>query len=127
MPFTFDPLWRQSLQAPASGLGLARENGRLLAWDANGWLYLFNHAGRGQGQVRFTEPILEACIADDGSAILVSGKAGLVRLLAQDFTVRWETRLRRGLVAAALEPLAYTLIVSDDQGGITLFRGDGQK
>jgi hypothetical protein len=119
-------LWTQTLQAAPRGLALAREKGWLLAWDENRWLYLFNHAGKQQGQSRQASPIAVACCADNGSALAAVGSLGQVWWLAPDLSLRWERSLPARPVTAAIDPFGQYIAVSDIRGGLRVFDCHGR-
>src|SRR5579871_3150681 len=76
------------------GLVQAREKGRLLAWDALNWLYLFDQAGKRQGQVRLAVPLTAAACAEDGSAYAAGSQAD-VWWLGPDLMTIWQRPLPR--------------------------------
>lgn len=125
-PDLFKPLWSLATGAPPCGVVLAREGGRLLAWDEHHWLYLLNARGERQAQARPLGALAAACLADDGSALAVAGTRGEVGRLTPDLAPRWQRALRHPAVAVALDPFARRLAVSDARGGLSLFDGDGR-
>ncbi len=106
-------------------MSLAREKGWLLAWDKSQWLYLLNQAGQIQGQTRFPSPIAQACLADDGSALVVAGKGGELRRLALDLSLLWERTLDHPPLAAALDPFGNFLAIADSRGNVQGFDAAG--
>jgi hypothetical protein len=125
-PDLFKPIWSLATGAPACGLALAREGGRLLAWDEHHWLYLLNARGERQGQARPLGALAAACLSDDGSAVAVAGSRGEVCRLTPDLAPRWRRGLRHPAVAVALDPFGRRLAVADAKGGLFLFDGDGR-
>jgi hypothetical protein len=121
----FKPLWSLATGAPPVGVALAREGGRLLAWDENHWLYLLNGRGERQGQARPLGALTAAALSDDGSALAVAGARGEVCRLAPDLTPRWQRALRHPAVAVAFDPFGHRLAVSDARGGLFLLDRDG--
>ncbi len=121
------PLWSQTISAPLRGLSLARERDAVLAWDGRDDLFLFNHAGRLQGQCSSPAVIAAACGAEDGSAYAVGGsREPVVCWLGPDLSPRWQRPLHRGATAIALEPLGQYVAVADADGTLYLFDRDGQ-
>jgi hypothetical protein len=123
---SFQSAWSQSLNASPRGLALVRERDWVLAWDRNHWLYLFDHTGHGQGQVRFAGTLVAACCADDGSAYAAVGSRGEICWLAPDLTTRWQQALSSPAVTVAMDPFGQYLAVSDDRGNVHLFNRLGQ-
>ncbi len=122
----FSTLWTRSVQAPARGVALARERSWILAWDQTHWLYLFDHCGHRQAQIRPPSDVVHACSADDGSAYVAIGAGGEIWWLTPDLTIRWQLNLTPPLVAVALDPFGQYLAVSDQRGVVHLFTCLGQ-
>jgi hypothetical protein len=120
-PGPLHPVWSHALIAPARGLALARERGWLLAWDEAHWLYVLDHKGQRQAQVRAGGSIVTACCSDDGSAWVAVGDRGEVWWLAPDLSTRWEGSLPGPALAAALEPFGQYLAVADTRGNVCVF------
>jgi len=99
---------------------LAREKGWLVAWDEK-QLYVFNTAGKSQGQRRMPAAIGCGCWADDGSALAAVGSHGEVWWLAPDLTLRWERHLPGRAVTSAIDSFGQYLAVADDRCGLTIF------
>lgn len=70
------PNWKIVTDAPLGGLSLAREAGKVLAWDDSGSIYLMTSGGESIARKRAPGAILSAAISDDGSlvAALVEGR-----------------------------------------------------
>jgi hypothetical protein len=98
----------------------------VLAWDQNHWLYLFDHAGHGQGQVRFPGTLVAACCSDDGSAYAAAGNRGEICWLAPDLMTRWQHELSAPAVAVAMDPFGKYLAVADNRGETHLFNRLGK-
>jgi hypothetical protein len=124
---TFQPAWSQSLNADPRGLVLIRERDWLLAWDQNHWLYLFDHTGNRQVQVRFPGTLVAACCADDGSAYAAVGNQGEICWLAPDLMTRWQHALPCPAVTVAMDAFGQYLAVSDNRGNVHLFNRLGQQ
>ena len=86
-------LWTLKIGTRLRGLVLARERGRLLAWDDNHWLYLLTHKGERQGQWHSPGDLAAVCCADDGSAYAAVGTRGDIWWLAPDLMPRWQAAL----------------------------------
>jgi hypothetical protein len=109
----FRLLWSSRIASNCCGLAMAREKGWLLAWDANGWLYLLDQNGRLQGQVQPGGDLTTACCADDGSACAAVGARGEIWWLAPDLTISWERNAAQRVVARAMDPFGQYLAVAD--------------
>jgi hypothetical protein len=114
-------LWSRPLASPPRGISLARERGRLLAWDAEHTLYLFNRAGELEARRPAAAALAGACAADDGDSFAAVGQDGRAWLLAPDLTPRWERSVPRRAVACALSALGDYLAVSDGGGALHVF------
>lgn len=124
--FTFEPSWSQKLSAATRGLAHARERDWVLAWDANHWMYLFDHGGHRQGQARFAGALVSAAFADDGSAVVAVGTLGEVVWLAPDLMPRWRQTLPHPCLAVAVDPFGQYAAISDRSGNLTLCNRLGQ-
>jgi hypothetical protein len=110
------------------GLALARERGRVLAWDAADGLFLFTFAGALEGQRPSPVSLAAACGADDGSSYAVGGSyPPAVCLLAPDLTPRWQHPLPQRATAVALDPLGQYLAAADAGCGLHVFERSGRK
>ncbi len=126
-----DLVWSQTVPAPLRGLRLARERGTILAWDGKDGLFLFDQAGKIQGQRPSPVPIASAGCAEDGSAYVLGGSQNpMVCWLAPDLATRWQRSLPQRVTAVAVEPLGRCVAVADagcalrlmDAGGATLWQ-----
>jgi hypothetical protein len=79
--------WTTVADAPLRGLALAREAGRILAWDEANELYLFSAQGEMLSTIRAAHRITTAAISDDGSLIALLTENGQpeLHLLTSDF------------------------------------------
>lgn len=123
---TFRPLWALATAGCPRGLALARERGWVLAWDDEGWLYLGDRGGKGQGQVQCRGPVTAAACADDGSAFAAAGGRGELWWLAPDLAPRWERSLPERAVALALDPFGQYLVAADAGGRLHGFDRRGR-
>ncbi len=119
-------LWSRPLASPPRGLSLARERGRLLAWDAQHTLYLLNRAGELEAHRPAAAALAGACAADDGGSFAAVGQGGEVWLLAPDLAPRWERSVPHRAVACALSALGDYLAVSDGGGTLYVFDRQGR-
>jgi hypothetical protein len=103
------------------GLVLAREKGRLLAWDDRDWIYHFNQAGKPQGQLRAPARLVACSAADDGSAYVAIGQGGEIWWLAPDLTTSWQRAMPQRAIAAAVDPFGQYVAVTDTRGNLHLF------
>lgn len=102
------------------GLVQAREKGWLLAWDTLNWLYLFDQAGKRQGQVHLPVPLTVAACAEDGSAY-AAGSQAEVAWLGPDLTTTWQRPLPRPALALALDAFGQFVAVADAGGQLHVF------
>lgn len=122
-----DLLWSQTVPPPLRGLRLARERETILAWDGKDALFLFDHAGKIQGQRPAPVPIAAAGCADDGSAYAVGGSlTPMICWLAPDLATRWQRPLPQRATAVAVEPLGRCLAVADAGGTLHLMDARGR-
>jgi WD40 repeat protein len=120
-------VWSQTIPAPLRGLSLARERETILAWDGQDGLFLFDHAGKIQGQRPSPAPIAAACCAEDGSVYAVAGsQTPMVCWLAPDLAPRWQRPLRQRATALAVEPLGRCLAVADAGGSLRVLNARGR-
>ena len=93
--------WTIVTESPLKGLALAREAGRILAWDEGNQLYLLSAQGESLSFSRVPQRITAGAISDEGSLIALLGEgddASLV-LLERRFRRRGRAaRSQRGLV-----------------------------
>jgi hypothetical protein len=113
---SFQPNWSRHLARPLCGLAVAREKGRLLTWDENEWLYVFDRAGNLQSQVHPAGRLTAACCSDDGTAYVACGARGEVWWLGPDLATVREHALPQRAVAAALDPFGRYLALADAAG-----------
>lgn len=115
------PLWTHSLLQTPRGLLFAREQCRLLVWDEQSWLYLFNLTGNLQSQRQFSSTISAGSCADDGSAFAIIEGDRTLHWLAPDLSTRWQITLPRRALALALDPFGQYVAVSDEGGNVEIF------
>jgi hypothetical protein len=120
-------LWTSVLAGSLRGLARAREQGLLLAWDADHWIYLLNHRGQLQGQVQPPGQLTAASCADDGSAFAAAGSRGEIWWLARDLTISWEQSAGQRTLAVAMDPFGQYLAVTDTSGYLQLFDRRGRR
>jgi hypothetical protein len=119
-------VWSHKLPGCPLGMGLAREKGLVLAWDAKHWLTLLNRAGQRQSQAPAPRPLAVACCSDDGSAFVACGQSGEVWWLAPDLKPRWERSVRHQVSAAALDPFGHYLAIADSSSHLRVFDRTGR-
>ncbi|WZO99517.1 hypothetical protein EP7_001124 [Isosphaeraceae bacterium EP7] len=73
--------WTAVTDLPLKGLSLAREAGRLLAWDEGGQVSIYGVDGELQATTRMPETIIAGAISDDGSLIALVGAGQRLWLL----------------------------------------------
>jgi PQQ-like domain len=119
-------LWSQTVSSSLRGLSAARERGWLLVWDAHQNLYLVNHAGERQAQIRPPDDLVAACAADDGRSFVAVGKQGQLSLLAPDLTPRWQRSIERRATAVAVDGFGRRIAVAGADGSLHLYDDSGQ-
>jgi hypothetical protein len=84
--------WTIVTEAPLKGLSLAREAGRILAWDEGNQLYLVSILGETLSSSRLPQRIAAGAISDNGSLIAVLGDGAGARflLMGEDLGVQVE-------------------------------------
>lgn len=120
-------LWSIEAAPVLRGLVLAREGGRLLAWDDRQGLHLFDVAGQRLAQRQLPAGMVATCCAGDGQHFAALGAAGQVWMLDANLQPRWEQSVLPGGLAAALDSFGEHLAVADGQGGLHLFDGHGRR
>lgn len=118
-------LWSAETAPGLSGLALARESGRLLAWHGRQGLFLFDGRGHRLAQRSPFADLTGACCAGDGSAFAAIGDEGRILLLTPDLSPRWERRAPHGR-SVAMDSFGDRMAVADDAGGLHLFDGQGE-
>jgi hypothetical protein len=81
------PAWTVLTEAPLKGLSLAREAGRILAWDEGEQLYLLDQRGEHQSVAQAPGKVLAGAISDDGALIALLGEGSRLWLLGADFEI----------------------------------------
>ncbi len=110
---TVQPIATVETTARLCGLALARETGRLLAWDAGQRLYLWNLEGKSLGNQNLPVPLAAAQITDDGQRIAAAAKNGQLWWFDGDLQFLFDQSLGFEPVGLALEALGQYLVVSD--------------
>jgi hypothetical protein len=119
-------LWSAEAAPALQGLALAREGGRLLAWDARHGLFLFDSRGHRLVHRAPQADTVNACCSGDGASFATLSRSGLVRLLDQELMPRWEQRFPQEGSALALDSFADRIAVADAAGGLHLLDGQGK-
>jgi hypothetical protein len=119
-------LWTAEPASSLQGVALAREGGRLLAWDSRNGLFLYDE--RGQLITKRSAPaeLVSACCSADGSSFAAIAATGLVYSLDKDLSPRWERAIPKGL-AIAIDSFGDRLAAADAAGGLHLFDGEGKE
>ena len=76
--------WTLVAEAPLKGLSLAREAGRILAWDEASQLYLLSMQGETLASSRLPGQIAVGAISDDGSLVAVLSQGNDANFLLLD-------------------------------------------
>jgi hypothetical protein len=118
-------LWTSEAAPALQGLAMAREGGRLLAWDARHGLFLFDARGHHLAHRPAPADMVAACCAGDGASFATVGTAGQVWLLGSDLASRWDQTIPQGL-AVALDSFGDRLAAADGAGGLHVFDGEGK-
>ena len=121
---SLDPSWSQRLPKPAQGLRLAREAQRLLVWNDQ-WLAWYNIKGEIQAQKRFSSPIRDAQLSEDGTAFVVVLEDSSLHWLKSDLQTRWHHSLGSKPLAIAVDCLGVFVALSDSKGTVTVFDAEG--
>lgn len=109
-----------------SGLALAREANRLIAWDAAQQLYLWDLDGKPRGRHTVPVPISSVCICDDGSRIVAACRNGQLWWFDGDLRLLFDHAVDSEPLAVALESFGGYLAVSDRVRRTQLFTATGQ-
>jgi hypothetical protein len=118
-------LWSAEAAPSLQGLAMAREGGRILAWDCRRGLFLFDARGHLIQNRSAPAEMMTACCAADGASFAAIGVAGQVWLLDQQLLPRWERAIPQG-AAVALDSFGDRVAAADAAGGLHLFDGQGQ-
>jgi hypothetical protein len=126
MPSPLRLLWTAEVAHSLTGLALAREGGRFLAWDLRHGLYLFDAEGQRLAHCPAPPGMAGAACAADASRVAAVGAAGQVWSFGADLTPRWERTVKAPGVAVALDSFGDRVAVADGAGGLHLFDRDGR-
>jgi hypothetical protein len=118
-------LWTEAVAPGLQGLSLAREGGRLLAWDGRHGLYLLDGAGKRVAHRPPPSGLVAACTAGDGNSFAAAGNAGQVWQLEKDLSTRWEREIPHAS-AVAVDSFGEHVAASDGPGGLHLLDRDGR-
>lgn len=80
--------WSVYTDAPLRGLRLAREAGRILAWDESDQITLYDLDGEPLAEHRFDRHLIHATQSDDGSLIAALVEGDTLLLFTQELEVR---------------------------------------
>jgi hypothetical protein len=112
-------------EAHLCGLSLARETERLLAWDADQRLYLWDLDGKSLGRQSLPTPLAAAQIADDGQHILAAFRNGQLWWFNGRLQFLYEQVLDFEPLAVALEAFGQWLAISDRHRRTHLLSANG--
>jgi hypothetical protein len=121
--------WTIVTEAPLKGLALAREAGRILAWDEGNQLYLLSTQGESLSFSRVPQRITAAAISDEGSLIALMGEgddAGLV-LLSGDLNVEVERPAPTESSFLTLDPHGRYLAIGSRLGAVNFVNRMGRQ
>jgi hypothetical protein len=120
--------WTMVTEAPLKGFALAREAGRILAWDEGNQLYLLNVHGESLSYSRLPGRIAAGAISDDGSliAFLGDGDDASLLLLSPDFEVEVERPAPSESAFVTLDPHGRYVAVGSRVGALTFFNKFGR-
>lgn len=119
--------WTRELPSSLLGMGLARESGCALVFDAERSLVRIDPAG--QISLRRPAPatVSAAASSDEGKVVAALGRRGQVWLLNAEFDVIWQRSVANRPVAVAIDHLGLAVAVSDESGGLAVFDARGQE
>lgn len=120
--------WTIVTEAPLKGLALAREAGRILAWDEGNQLYLLSVQGESLSFSRVPQRIAAGAISDEGSliALLGEGDDGSIVLLTADFDVEVERPAPSESSFLVLDPHGKYLAIGSRVGALSLLNRYGR-
>ncbi|MGC8642337.1 MAG: hypothetical protein ACP5XB_20950 [Isosphaeraceae bacterium] len=120
--------WTIVTEAPLKGLALAREAGRILAWDEGNQLYLLSTQGESLSFSRVPQRITAGAISDEGSLIALMGEgddASLV-LLSADFEVEVERPAPTEASFLTIDPHGRYLAIGSRMGAVSFLNRFGR-
>jgi hypothetical protein len=120
--------WTIVTEAPLKGFGLAREAGRIVAWDEGNQLYLFSVQGESLSFSRVPQRIAAGAISDDGSliAFLGDGDDASLLLLSPDFQVEVDRPAPSESSFVTVDPHGRFVAVGNRLGAVTFFNKYGK-
>ena len=120
--------WTIVTESPLKGLALAREAGRILAWDEGNQLYLLSAQGESLSFSRVPQRITAGAISDEGSLIALLGEgddASLV-LLNADFDVEVERPAPTEASFLTIDPHGRYLAIGSRVGAVSFLNRYGR-
>jgi hypothetical protein len=120
------PLWSIVTDAPLKGLGLAREAGRILAWDDTGQIYLLNTKGEFLGVTRAPGTILHGCISDNGQLIAFVGEGSRLWLFGAELEAIDDRQVITDPTAITVDPHGKFVAVASKLNLVQLYNRFGK-
>ncbi len=121
-----ETLWHLPQPRPVRGLVYAREAQRLLLWDDQGIVRLFDGQGQLQGQFHSPIPLVAAACSEDGRVLLLADQHKRLICLGPDLAQRWQQSLPDAVLAVAVSSLGDCLAVAGPAGQVAIFDGRGE-
>jgi hypothetical protein len=119
--------WTNATLGRFRGLGLAREPGWVLAWDAAQRLYLWDREGKARAEQTLAAPPAVAAISDDGQSSVTLTSDGHLCWFDSKLTLQFDHPLDIKPLAVALEAYGQYLLVSDQERHTFLFSRAGEQ
>jgi hypothetical protein len=119
--------WTVLTDAPLQGIALAREAGRLFAWDEGDQLYLLDAQGQRWSSSRAPDRILAGAISDSGTLIALLGKGPRLWLLSGDLEVVSDRAAVAEASALAIDPHGRYVAVASRTGTVQLYTRHGRQ
>lgn len=113
--------WSFGVDAPLTGLRLARETGEVLVADETGGLYRIDRRGEYSSVNRLRESIREIAWSDDGQAALTLVGESELHLFDRNLKEQWKLDLPVPCVQIAVDPYGRYFAVSLADSGNLIF------
>lgn len=113
--------WTFGVDAPLTGLRLARETGEILAADETGGLYRIDRKGDYSAVNRLRDPIREVSWSDDGQVAVALVGDSQLHLFDRSLKERWMLDLPEECYQIAIDPYGQYIAVSLADSGNLIF------
>lgn len=118
--------WTVLTDAPLRGLALAREAGRILAWDESHQLYLFDLQGDRLAVSRAPGKVVTCVAGDSQSLYVVLGEGGMIWFLGEGLEPIAERSTGIDAAAIAVDPHGRYVAIGAKVGSHALFTRYGK-